>query len=310
MDRKTVGANICLILAALFWGSTFVAQSIGAGILSAFAFQGIRCLLGSAALLPVILFLDKKGLGGSWRSRSLWLGGGLCGFILFAATNLQQFGLSLGTSAGKSGFLTALYIVLVPLFGIFRRQRPGLRLWCSVVLAVVGLYLLCIQESFTFLPGDVMTLLCAVCFAMHILTVDRFTPHVDPVRLSCVQFILCGSISLLFMAISDVPTWEAVWDCRYPILYAALISCAAAYTLQIVAQKHTAPGVASLLMSLEAVFACLSGWLVLGERMTLREGFGCLIMLCAVILAQLPSRKNNPEKAVHTTSRNENGGSL
>ncbi len=291
MNRTTLRANILLILAALFWGSTFVAQSVGADYLAPFPFQGIRCLAGALLLFPVIALFDKFGHGGSWRDRNLWIGGVICGLVLFASTNLQQFGLSLGTTAGKSGFITALYIVLVPIFGLFLKKRPSIWVWPGVALAVCGLYLLCMDESFQLALGDAMTLLCALCFALHILVVDRFSPNTDPIRLSCVQFLICGSLSLIAMFFTELPTLQAIRDCWLPLSYAAVFSCAAAYTFQIIAQRDTNPTVASLLMSLESVFACLSGWLVLQEKLNLKEGIGCILMFGAVILAQLPNPK-------------------
>lgn len=291
MNRRTLRANILLILAAMFWGSTFVAQSIGADYLDPFSFQGIRCIAGALLLLPVIAVFDKIGEKGTWQDKNLWIGGCVCGLVLFASTNLQQFGLSLGTTAGKSGFITALYIVMVPMFGLLLKKRPSLWVWPSVALAVLGLYLLCMDESFRLTLGDAMTLLCALCFSIHIMVVDHFSPNVDPIRLSCVQFLVCGILSLIAMVFAGIPTWKAVADCWLPLGYAAVFSCAAAYTFQIVAQRDTNPTVASLLMSLESVFACLSGWVVLQERLSTKEALGCLIMFCAVILAQLPDKK-------------------
>ena len=296
MSPRTLRANILLILAALFWGSTFVAQSIGADYLAPFAFQGIRCIAGALLLLPVIAIFDKFGLKGTWRDKNLWIGGCLCGLVLFASTNLQQFGLSLGTTAGKSGFITALYIVLVPILELFLKKKPSRWVWLSVAMAVCGLYLLCMDESFRLTLGDAMTLLCALCFSVHILVVDRFSPNTDPIRLSCIQFLVCGTLSVMAMLFTDIPTAKAIADCWLPLSYAAVFSCAAAYTFQIIAQRDTNPTVASLLMSLESVFACL----LLHERLTFKETLGCVIMFCAVILAQLPSskhKKNSNESA-------------
>ncbi len=295
MKLRTLRANLMLILAALFWGSTFVAQSVGAGYLSPFPFQAIRCLLGAALLLPVVALFDRFGQKDTWRSRELWRSGSLCGLVLFASTNLQQFGLSLGTTAGKSGFITALYIVLVPVLGLFLKKRPRWWVWLGVGLAACGLYLLCVDEALRLTLGDALTLLCALCFAIHILVVDRISPQMDPIRLSCVQFLVCGVLSAAVMLFVDIPSLQDIADCWLPLVYAAVFSSAAAYTLQIIAQRDADPTVASLLMSTEAVFACVAGWLVLHERLSLREGIGCGIMFCAVLLAQLPDkRKKGP----------------
>ena len=286
MNRKRLRANILLLLAALFWGSTFVAQRIAAGSIDPFPFQCIRCLLGSLVLYLCVPLFDKYWSRGSWSVRSLWIGGALCGLCLFASTNLQQFGISLGTTAGKSGFITALYIVLVPVFGVFLRRRSGILVWISVALAVAGLFFLCMNESFSLAIGDFITLLCAVCFAVHILLVDRFSPGVDPIRLSCIQFLVCGLLSGAASCITGLPTGAQIAASWFPIVYAGILSSAAAYTFQIIAQRDTDPAVASVLMSTESVFACLSGWIVLGERLSGRELLGCVLMFCAVLLSQ------------------------
>ena len=247
--KRRLRANVLLLLAALFWGSTFAAQRVAAGTIAPFPFQGIRCLLGAALLYLAVPALDRFLPGGTWRSRALWIAGLLCGLCLFSATNLQQFGISLGTTAGKSGFITALYIVLVPVFGVFLRRRSGPLVWISVALAVAGLFFLCVDESLSLAKGDFVTLLCAVCFAAQI---------------------------------------AASW---FPIVYAGVFSSALAYTFQIIAQRDTNPTVASILMSTESVFAVLSGWLVLGERLSGRESLGCALMFCAVLLSQLPDRR-------------------
>lgn len=287
MNRSTLRANTLLLFAALFWGSTFVAQRVATQYLPPFPFQGIRCMLGAGLLYVVVIAFDRYGQKGSWKSRPLWIGGAICGVCLFASTNLQQYGLSLGTTAGKSGFITALYIVLVPVFGVFLRRRVGAGVWLSVALAVGGLYCLCMNESFSLRSGDFVTLLCAFCFALHILLVDRYSPDVDPIRLSCIQFLVCGTLSVLATLLTQVPPSEAFVRCWLPIAYAAIFSSAAAYTFQIIAQRDTNPTVAALLMSTEAVFGCLCGWIILGEHLTGRELAGCSLMFCAVLLSQL-----------------------
>ena len=289
--KRRLRANVLLLLAALFWGSTFAAQRVAAGTIAPFPFQGIRCLLGAALLYLAVPALDRFLPGGTWRSRALWIGGVLCGLCLFSATNLQQFGISLGTTAGKSGFITALYIVLVPVFGVFLRRRSGPLVWISVALAVAGLFFLCVDESLSLAKGDFVTLLCAVCFAVHILLVDRVSPGVDPIRLSCIQFLVCGLLSCAASCFTGLPTAAQIAASWFPIVYAGVFSSALAYTFQIIAQRDTNPTVASILMSTESVFAVLSGWLVLGERLSARESLGCALMFCAVLLSQLPDRR-------------------
>ena len=289
--KRRIRANILLLLAALFWGSTFAAQRVAAGTIAPFPFQGLRCLLGAALLYLAVPAFDRLGQKRTWRSRGLWIAGLLCGLCLFSATNLQQFGISLGTTAGKSGFITALYIVLVPVFGVFLRRKSGPLVWISVALAVAGLFFLCMDESLTLAAGDFVTLLCAVCFAVHILLVDRISPGMDPIRLSCIQFLVCGLLSCAASCFTGLPTAAQIAASWFPIVYAGVLSSALAYTLQIIAQRDTHPTVASILMSTESVFAVLSGWLVLGERLSVREGLGCVLMFCAVLLSQLPDKR-------------------
>ncbi len=292
MKHKTLRANILLLLAAVFWGSTFAAQRMSVDILPPFAFQGIRCTLGALVLLPVIALFDRFGQKGSWKIKKLWFGGIACGLVLFLSTNLQQYGLSLGTTAGKSGFITAMYIIIVPILSLFSGKKIGRWVWLSVLLSVCGLYLLCMKESFRLSVGDALTLGCAFCFALHILVVDLVSGDVDPIRLSCIQFLVCGILSAAAMSVTEIPTWQNVADCWFPLAYAAVLSSAVAYTFQIIGQRDTNPAVAAVIMSMESVFACLSGWLVLHEQLSLREGAGCAIMFCAVLLAQKPGKKH------------------
>ena len=293
MKKKQLRANCMLLLAAFCWGSTFVAQSVGTAYVGPFAFQGVRCLLGAVVLLPVVALSDRlQHHRYHWRDKELLRGGLCCGLVLFVAANLQQTGLQAGTTAGKSGFITALYIVLVPVLSLLvLRRHPSKWVWCGVVLATVGLYLLCITESFSIAKGDLYTLACALCFAVHILVIDHFSPKCDGVRMSCLQFLVCGLLSLIAMPFFETPpTASALLQCWLPIAYAGICSCGIGYTMQILAQRDTNPTVASLLMSLESVFATLSGWLVLHETLHAREYIGCLLMLAAVLLAQLPGK--------------------
>ena len=285
--------NLMLILAALIWGSAFVAQSVGMDYIGPYTFNSVRSFLGSIILLPVIRFMDK-GKSAEERKKEdrkvLVKGGIFCGIILTFSTLLQQIGL-VYTSAGKAGFITALYILIVPILGLFIGKKVGTKTWIGVALAVVGMYLLCITSGFSIAFGDLMVLLCACVFSLHILAVDYFSPKVDGVKLSCIQFFVCGILSAIPMMIFEQPQMGQIMDAWLPIAYAGILSSGVAYTLQIISQKHLNPTVASLLMSLESVFAVLTGWLILHEKLTLREFLGCVLVFVAIILAQLPEKK-------------------
>lgn len=290
--------NLLLILTAFIWGVAFVAQKEGGTAVGDFTFNGVRFLLGGGLLAVCLPLLDKIGLTRRCATpeskKAMWLGGVLCGVALWAASNLQQLGLAT-TSAGKGGFITALYIVLVPIFGLFIKRRTNLFTWISVLLAMVGLYLLCMQGESGINSGDLLVLACAPIFAIQILLVDHFVPHTDGVRLSCIQFFTVGILNMPLMFIFEQPSLSAMVDGWLPILYAGLLSSGVAYTLQVVAQKHTHPTTASVLMSLESVFAVLAGLVLMGERLTAWEWCGCAVMFAAVILAQLPASKKKGE---------------
>lgn len=291
--------NLLLILTAFIWGVAFVAQKEGGIAVGNFTFNGVRFLLGGGLLAVCLPLLDRMGLTHRCDTpagkKATWLGGILCGIALWAASNLQQLGLAT-TSAGKGGFITALYIVLVPVFGLFIGRRTNLFSWVGVVLAVAGLYLLCMQGEGGIDGGDRLVMACAPIFAIQILLVDRFIPHTDGVRLSCIQFFTVGILNIPLMFLFEQPSLSAMADGWLPILYAGLLSSGVAYTLQVVAQKHTHPTTASLLMSFESVFAVLAGWLLPPhERLTSWEAAGCAVMFAAVILAQLPSPKKKGE---------------
>lgn len=302
MNRNFVRQNIFPTLAAFIWGTAFVAQSVAADHVEPFTFTTARALIAFLFLLVLVVGLRKYRSGrgeqshsgaGYWRD--LLIAGVCCGLALTVATNLQQKGLET-TSAGKSGFITALYIVLVPLFGLFVGKKVGRSVWVSVALAVVGLYFLCIKESMSVSFGDFLTMLCAGCFALHILTVDHFSSRVDGVELSCAQFLVVTVLSAVGMLATETPDWETLQLAAGSILYVGIFSSGVAYTLQILAQKGSNPTTVALLMSLEAVFATLAGAIILHDQMSVREYMGCVVMLMAVILAQIPEsawrRKN------------------
>ena len=289
------------ILAAFIWGTSFVSQDICADSMGAFTFNGTRYFIAVLSLLVVIAVMnatrkdrpqptaeEKKA-----SRKQLWLGGLCCGTALAVASNFQQAGLVAGTDAGKAGFITALYVVLVPVFGLFFKRKVNLPTWIAVVLSVVALYLLCIKGSFTLAPGDLLILACAVCFAVHILVIDHFTAYCDGVKLSCLQFLFAGVISTVCMFLFEKVDFAAIWSCILPLLYVGIFSCGVGYTLQILAQKGSNPTVVTILLSLESVFAVIAGAIILHQQMSLREYIGCALMFIAVVLAQVqfPAKK-------------------
>ena len=291
--KQQIKSSLILLLTATIWGVAFVAQSVGMEYIGPFTFNAIRCVLGGMVLIPVILVLKKKKETGAENQekedkKTLWAGGIACGVILCIASNLQQFGI-MEASVGKSGFFTALYIVMIPVIGIFIGKRPEIKLWFCVALAVVGMYLLCMKDgSFTIERADIMLLLCALAFSFHILVVDYFSPKVDGVKMSCIQFFVCGVLSaagMLFTETPDISNIQAAW---LPLLYAGLLSCGVGYTLQIVGQKGINPVIASLIMSLESVISALAGWVILGQVLSPKEILGCVLMFVAIIITQIP----------------------
>lgn len=295
MSRKMRG-NLMLLITALIWGTAFVAQSAGMEYVEPFTYNGVRTLIGGIVLIPVIALFDRIRPEGKKPSpeeqrairKSSLIGGALCGIFLFVASSFQQYGISM-TTAGKAGFITALYIVIVPLMGVFIRKKIPRIIWLCVAIAVAGFYLLCVKEGFSVSTGDLLVLCCAVFFSLHIMCVDHFgAKNVDGVRMSCVQFLVAGLISLIPMFLFEQPTWESLWAARGTILYTGVMSCGVAYTLQILGQRDTDPTTATLLMSLESVFAALSGWLLLHESLSIKELLGCALVFAAVILAQIP----------------------
>ncbi|UWP59091.1 DMT family transporter [Ruminococcus gauvreauii] len=284
--------NACmLLLTAAIWGFAFVAQSVGMDYLGPFTFNAVRSLIGGITLLPFIALSVRKEDGKKApRSRTLWLGGLCCGILLFAASSLQQIGIQY-TTAGKAGFITACYIVLVPVLGILLKKKTGLRVWAAVVIALAGLYFLCMTERFTVGKGDVYLFLGAVLFALHILVIDHFSPRADGVRMACIQFFTCGLLSSVPMFLLETPKVSDILQAWAPILYAGVLSCGVAYTLQILGQKNVSPTIASLILSLESCISVLAGFIILGEKLSARELSGCVLMFGAIILAQIPEKK-------------------
>lgn len=288
--------DLMLLLAAFIWGSTFVAQSTGMQYIGPFTFSTVRNVIAIFVLLPIVLFFSedakrKKNLG-LWqrlKPEGATLRGGLtAGVILGIASNLQQVGMSM-TTAGKAGFITALYLILVPVFDRLRGRTVAKRVWGCVAVAVYGFYLLCVKEDFTISLGDALVFFCSIFFALHIIFIDHFLKKgADSIKLSWVQFGMALMISAVLTACFESPSLSAILDAKWSLLYAGVLSSGGAFTLQIVGQKYTEPTSATLLMSLESVFAALSGWLVLGETMSGRELLGCVLVFCAAVLAQIP----------------------
>ena len=282
-----------LALTAFIWGTAFVAQSVGMDHLGPFTFNGVRNFIGGIALLPCIVLLGR--LEGKTEHKTegtkkdLIVGGIACGLCLFAASSLQQIGIQY-TTTGKAGFITAFYIVLVPVLGIFLHKKTGWKVWLAVAISIVGLYFLCITEKLTIGKGDIFIFICALIFAVHIMVIDYFSPRVDGVKMSCIQFFVCGTISLIPMFVFETPTLEGLILSVGPLLYSGVLSSGVAYTLQIIGQKDVNPAIASLILSLESCFAVLAGWIVLGQRLSVRESVGCILMFTAIILTQMPEK--------------------
>lgn len=307
MQAKQLKGSIMLILTAMIWGAAFVAQDVGMDHVGPFTFNALRMTLGAIALAPVILVFDlgkrkqMRAAGEAGRvfgfTRQELVGGVLCGVILFAASTFQQIGISLysdaDAAAGKSGFITALYIVIVPVMGLFLRKKSGVSVWISVAVATVGMYLLCVKSGFVIDRADGLLLLCALAFSFHILVIDYYSPRVNGIKLSAVQFLTAGVLSAPFMLVTEQPSFSGISQAAVPILYAGIFSCSVAYTMQVVAQKYTKPAVASVILSMESVFAAVTGALF-GERLSGREMIGCLLVFAAVLLAQV-----NPETFSH-----------
>lgn len=306
MSRKKVRNSFLLVITALIWGIAFVAQSEGGKAAGPFTFNCIRSFIGGLVLIPVIKIIDKinpdnKKPVTKKEKNTLLLGGICCGTALFLASSFQQLGLYLGTPAGKAGFLTACYILLVPILGLFIKKHCGFNIWIGIVITIIGLYLLCMSDSLSFQLSDLLVLICALLFAVHILIIDHFSPLVDGVRMSCIQFLVCGALGVFPMFFSEmghslegIMKWLpnlATFSAWIPILYAGVMSCGVAYTLQIVGQNGLNPTIASMIMSLESVFSVIAGWIILNQTMGIRQLVGCGLIFVAIIIAQIPIRE-------------------
>ncbi len=298
MNKFIFRQSMILFMAATVWGVAFVAQSVGMDYVGPFTFVAVRNVVALAVLVPCAVVMDssrrKRGVQEQVHpkenKRALAIGGICCGICLFAASTLQQFGVKY-TTVGKAGFITAMYLVLVPVFGIFLKKKTGLKVWAAVGLASLGLYLLCITTGdFQLQKGDLYMLGCAAIFAVHILVVDYFSPLVDGVKLSCVQTLTNAVLGAVMMLLFEQPRLSDILAAWLPILYAGALSSGVGYTFQIIGQKGMNPTAASLILSLESVISVLAGWLILHQVLTTRELAGCALAFAAIILVQLPER--------------------
>ena len=296
--------SLLLLLTATIWGVAFVAQSVSMDYIGGFTFNAVRNLIGALTLLPVIWGLgktkapeEKKRIQASSDRKTLITGGICCGILLCFASNFQQFGIKY-TSVGKAGFITACYIVIVPIIGIFLKKKCSPFIWIAVILSLCGLYLLCLTpgEGFAIGKGELLVLICAFLFSLHILVIDYFSPKTDGVKMSCIQFLVCGILTAIPAIILEHPSLSSFSGAWGATLYAGVMSCGVAYTLQIVGQKNMNPTVASLILSLESCISVLAGWIILGQKLSTREIIGCVVMFGAIVLAQLPQKETASEK--------------
>ncbi len=292
MKKAALRSSLLLFMAASIWGVAFVAQSVGMDYMGPFTFNGARFLMGSMVLLPLVVYRRKQKTKEEvfFGSRKDTLTGGVCcGLALCSAALLQQFGI-LYTTVGKAGFITTLYIIIVPIMGIFLKKKVPGKIWLAALVAAVGMYLLCMSESLRLGKGDTYVFICAILFSVHILVIDHFTAKADGVELSCVQFFTAGVIGSVLAVIFDKPQISYFIEGIIPLAYAGIMSSGVAYTLQVIGQKDIDPTVASLILSLESVVSMLAGWVILGQALNRKELLGCIFVFAAVILAQLPER--------------------
>ena len=293
--KKTIQGCLILLLTTVIWGCAFVAQSVGMDHIGPFTFQAVRSIMAVLTLLPVIYLFDLKKKDGKsyiarWCNPKLWIAGSLCGIALFVASGAQQVGL-IDTDAGRAGFLTSMYIVIVPFFGLFFHKKLSPATIIAVCVAVAGLYLISGAGGTGIALGDLLMILCAFAFAVQIVLVERLGMGMDGLRLNCIQCLVCSLLSAVVMIFTETPTWASLVDCAMPLAYAGCLSMGVAYSLQIIGQQKVDAVPAAIIMSLESVFAALAGWLLLQERMSPRELTGCGLLFTAVILSQIPSRK-------------------
>ena len=289
MKTHALKTDLLMLITAAIWGFAFVAQRQGMETMGPFLFNGVRFLIGVVTLLPVIWYLSKKpqkNHKAEVSTKKLVFAGTIAGLLLFGAISFQQVGLQY-TTAGKSGFITGLYIFFVPLIGLFFGQRTGSGTWLGATIALFGLYLLSIKEDFSIAEGDLLQLICAVFFAAHVLVIGYLAKRMDPLKISLVQYLVCGFISLFIAVVIEVISWDMIVATTIPLLYAGIMSSGIAYTLQVVAQQHAHSSHAAIILSLEGAFAVLGGWLILDEQLPMRGLLGCALMLMGMLLSQL-----------------------
>lgn len=288
--KNKLSANFALFMTALIWGLGFVSQRAGMEFIGPFTFNATRSFLGCLSLIPIIFWVkyskpDMRSVAKKFYQRvNLLKAGALCGLAMFIAMSIQQYSIQYVT-AGKSGFITALYIIFVPLISIFLGKKIAKRVILSVIMAVIGLYLLCYQPGGGFNIYDVLSIIAAFFYGVHIMIVDYFAKRVHPVKMSCLQFLIVGLLSLILMFMFESPTPENLMACKIPLIYSGIIATGIAYTLQIYGQKYTLPILATLILCLESVFAVIGGALILGEVMVTKEIIGCVLMISAVVIA-------------------------
>lgn len=304
MQNITIN-NILLLITAFIWGAGFAAQRAGMDFIEPYTFNCVRSYLGAFSLLIlIVIFKIKKGPNkkmNKWEERRYMLKAGIvCGLVLFFASSVQQVGM-VYTTASKAGFISSMYIIIVPLIAVFLGKNFSKNLWYGVILGAIGLYFLCGSNGIEHIEkGDIYIMIAAILYSVHILIIDYFAPKVDSVKLSCVQFFVVGFIGLIPVFVFETPTWSGILACKWALLFAGVISCGLAYTLQIIAQKNTNPALASLILSFESVFAVLTGYLILHEALTFKEILGCILMFAAVLAAQYrcKSLKENPTEGL------------
>ena len=295
MTRKALRADVLLLITAAIWGFAFVAQRLSMAAIGPFAFNAIRFGIGGLSLLPLMWITSRSPSPDRKPRLSAVLGGGaVAGTVLFLGATLQQTGL-VTTTAGKAGFITGLYVILVPLLGLLARHRASRATWAGALLAVAGLYLLSIADKLMLERGDALVLIGALFWALHVLLISYLTRRLPPVQLACVQFLVCAALSGAMALATETTTWQGMERALWPILYGGLLSVGTAYTLQVVAQRDAPPAHAALLMSLESPFAALGGWLVLGEQLTSRGLIGCGLMLGGMLLSSIPDAQRAPD---------------
>ena len=303
MNKHVMRADWLLLITAMIWGCAFVAQRSGMKFMGPFTFNGLRFTLGAAALMPLIVWRRRRygipiRMGVWFPDLDFTRKGLLLGGILFCGASLQQIGM-VHTTAGKGGFITGLYVILVPIFGLLRGRRPGWSVWIASILAIIGMYLLSMTDAFTMDTGDLWVLASAFFWALHVMTIGWLSPQIDTVQLACAQFWVCAVLSLIAAGTTETVSCEAVLKGTIPILYGGLLSVGIAYTLQVVAQKDAPPTHAAIILSLETVFAAVAGWLILKEPMTSRSVSGCILMLAGMVIVQLRPASQKPDIPIH-----------